>query len=311
MAVNNVILVGVDGSSQSLDAVRWAGARAAHTGSEVHLVCAYSLPSFTASSLDGGYTAFDDTSLQEGAQTILDEAKALITDPQITVRTITEPGDPTGVLVDFSKEVKLIAVGTRGRGGFADRLLGTVSSALPAHTQCPCVVIPTYHQGALYTPVKRIVVGVDGSGPSASSLQFAIQEAMIWNAELTVISAVPMASGSGMLAWLPAAVDRDAVLADVRAGIDQSIAQAQAKIPGSEKMKIRRHALDGNAAALLSEFSTAVELLVVGTRGRGGFAGLLLGSTSQAVLNHAVCPIMVVPTRPDTKDEMPKQWERR
>ena len=63
------------------------------------------------------------------------------------------------------------------------------------------------------------------------------------------------------------------------------------------------HALDGNAAALMAEFSTAVELLVVGTRGRGGFRGLLMGSTSQAVLHHAACPVMVVPARVANPDE--------
>ena len=65
-------------------------------------------------------------------------------------------------------------------------------------------------------------------------------------------------------------------------------------------MTVKRHALDGNAAQLMSEFSTAVDLVVVGSRGRGGFSGLLLGSTSQGVLSHAACPVMVVPSRVKT-----------
>ena len=123
-------------------------------------------------------------------------------------------------------------------------------------------------------------------------------EAEAWGAELTAIAAVPMASGAGALAWLPAAVDREQVLIDVRSGLDRAIAEATEGHPG---VTVRRHALDGNAAELMAEFSTAVDLVVVGSRGRGGFSGLLLGSTSQGVLSHAACPVMVVPTR--SKDD--------
>src|SRR5690625_6998680 len=74
-------------------------------------------------------------------------------------------------------------------------------------------------------------------------------------------------------------------------------------------VKIRRHVLDGTGASLLTEFSTAVDLIVVGSRGRGGFAGMLLGSTSQTVLNHAICPVMVVTTRVDSDDLHPTAVE--
>src|SRR5690625_2574810 len=70
-------------------------------------------------------------------------------------------------------------------------------------------------------------------------------------------------------------------------------------------VKIRRHVLDGTGASLLTEFSTAFDLIVVGSRGLGGFPGMLLGSTSQTVLNHAVCPIMVVTARVDSDDLYP------
>ena len=216
----------------------------------------------------------------------------------MTVTSSLETGDPAGVLVDLSSEAVLSVVGTRGGGGFADRLLGTVSSALPAHAHCPTVVVPRHTEGAEYTPVKRIVVGVDGSDSARKALKCAVVEAEAWGAELTAVAAVPMASGAGALAWLPAAVDRDQVLADVRSGLDRAVAEAVEGHPG---VTVRRHALDGNAAQLMSEFSTAVDLVVVGSRGRGGFSGLLLGSTSQGVLSHAACPVMVVPSR--TRDD--------
>lgn len=294
MAEDKVVLVGVDGSPESLGAVDWAVARAARAGWRVHILCAYSLPSFTTASLDGGYAALDDTAIRSGAQAVVDEAVARAQGHGVTVTSSLETGDPAGVLVDLSDEAVLAVVGTRGGGGFADRLLGTVSSALPAHAHCPTVVVPRHVEGADYTPVSRIVVGVDGSSSARKALKWAVAEADAWGAEITAVAAVPMASGAGALAWLPAAVDRDQVLADVRAGLDRAVAEAVEGYPG---VTVRRHALDGNAAQLMAEFSTAVDLIVVGSRGRGGFSGLLLGSTSQGVLSHAACPVMVVPSR--------------
>lgn len=297
MAEDKVVLVGVDGSPESIGAVDWAVARAAEQGWRVHLLCAYSLPSFTTASLDGGYAALDDTAIRAGAQSVVDEAVARVQGRGVTVTSSLETGDPAGVLIDLTDEAVLTVVGTRGHGGFADRLLGTVSSALPAHGHCPTVVVPRHIEGSAYTPVKRIVVGVDGSDSSRKALRWAVSEAEVWGAELTAIAAVPMASGAGALAWLPAAIDRDQVLADVRSGLDRSVAEAVADHP---QVVVRRHALDGNAAELMAEFSTAVDLVVVGSRGRGGFTGLLMGSVSQGVLQHASCPVMVVPSRSRT-----------
>lgn len=294
MSEDGVILVGVDGSPESLGAVDWAVARAARNDWRVHILCAYSLPSFTTASLDGGYAALDDTAVRSGAQAVVDEAVARVQGRNVAVTSSLETGDPAGVLVDLSGEAALAVVGTRGGGGFADRLLGTVSSALPAHAHCPTVVVPRHTEGAEYTPVRRIVVGVDGSESARKALRWAVHEAEAWEAELTAIAAVPMASGAGALAWLPAAVDREQVLADVRSGLDRAVADA---VEGHPAVVVRRHALDGNAAELMAEFSTAVDLVVVGLRGRGGFSGLLLGSVSQGVLSHASCPVMVVPAR--------------
>jgi len=192
-------------------------------------------------------------------------------------------------------------------GGFAERLLGTVSSALPAHAHCPTVVVPYRRDdrtGATaaeddgesrdHLPVRRIVVGVDGSAAAEVALERAIHEAEAWQAELTALAAVPVATSTSYLAWLPSAIDHEAVLRDVGEGLDVVVDRA---LTGHPDLQVRRHVLDGTAAQLLTEFSTAVDLVVVGSRGRGGFAGLLLGSTSQAVLHHASCPVMVVTTK--------------
>lgn len=294
MTREKVILVGVDGSEASLGALDWAVEEGRRRGWRVHVVCSYALPSFTAAALDGGYAALDDTAIQQGAQAVIDEARERARARGFEVSGSLETGDPSGVLVDLSREVDLVVVGSRGGGGFAERLLGTVSSALPAHAHCPVVVVPsTPAKAEGNMPIRRLVVGVDGSDSARVALRQAIDEAIVWDAEITAVAAVPISTGSGSLAWLPAAIDREEVLADVREGLNVAVTAAVA----GRDLTVRRHALDGNAAALLAEFSTAVDLVVVGSRGRGGFTGLLMGSTSQAVLQHARCPVMVVPVR--------------
>lgn len=288
-----VVLVGVDGSETGAVAAEWAAREARRLGWRLHVVCSYSVPTFTVASLEGGYAALDDSAIRGGAQEVLDAAVRAVAREGLEVSSSLETGDAAGVLVELSRHAGLAVVGTRGRGGFADRLLGTVSSALPAHAHCPTVVVPVREQHDVLGPIRRIVVGVDGSDSAQVALERAIDEAELWGAELTAVAAVPMATGSGMAAWLPAPTDREQVLEDVEAGLNAKVDAAL----GGRDVVVKRHALDGAAAALLTEFSTAVELIVVGTRGRGGFAGLLLGSTSQTLLHHAVCPILVVPAR--------------
>jgi nucleotide-binding universal stress UspA family protein len=328
MTHRDVVLVGVDGSPPSLAALDWAAAYARLHGHGLHLVCAYSIPSFTAAALDGGYAALDDTAIVEGARAVLDEAVARIADLGLRTTTAVATGDAAAVLVEMSRDAALAVVGTRGRGGFAERLLGTVSSALPAHAHCPTVVVPYRRSdgtgGGMVpgdsaseaavppvpeevaedrhdpAPLRRIVVGVDGSEAAELALDRAIAEAEVWGAEVTAVAAVPIASTASYLAWQPSTIDHEAVLRDIGAGLDVLVDRALADHPGVE---VRRHVLDGTAAQLLTEFSTAVDLVVVGSRGRGGFAGLLLGSTSQAVLHHSSCPVMVVTTR--ARDENP------
>lgn len=299
------ILVGVDGSAASMHALDWAAAEARTRRSPLHVVCSYTLPSFTAASLDGGYAALDDSAIQQGARAVLAEARQRVEGADLQLTTTVATGDAAAVLVEMSRDASLAVVGTRGKGGFADRLLGTVSSTLPAHAYCPTVVVPlrdqrrggvvpTAEDAAVVRPVRKMIVGVDGSPQADLALRHAIAESVAWGAELTAVAGVPVGTGSGVMAWLPATVDQTQILADVTEGLNVVVDRALADHPG---VTVRRHVLDGTGAELLTEFSTATDLIVVGSRGRGGFAGLLLGSTSQAVLHHAACPVMVVTNR--------------
>lgn len=302
MTRNETVLVGVDGSAPSLHALDWAAAYAGRWGWSLYLVCTYSLPSFTAASLDGGYAALDDSAIKDGARTVLDGARRRVEASGVSTSATLTAGDAAGVLVEMSKDHGLAVVGTRGHGGFTERLLGTVSSALPAHAHCPTVVVP-WRDGAGASRgdavdrapgIHRIVVGVDGSPTSEIALRCALRQSVIWDAELVAVSGVPVGAGAGVFAWLPSSVDHEQILADSRVGVDAVVDRHLADFPGRS---VRRIVLDGTGAELLTEFSAASDLLVVGSRGRGGFRGLLLGSTSQAVLHHSACPVMVVTKR--------------
>jgi nucleotide-binding universal stress UspA family protein len=305
MTRSSEILVGVDGSAASLHALDWAAQEARVHGFGLRLVCGYPLPSFAVASLDGGYAALDDSAIRAGAQAVVADAAAHVGGTGIPVTSHVTVGDAAAVLIDESARVAMAVVGSRGGGGFAERLLGTVSSALPAHAQCPTIVVPTRRkakgvppedEALVVRPVQRVVVGLDGSPQSELALRWAIREAKEWGVELVAVTAVPVTAGSGTLAGLPAAIDHEQMLEDVSTALDALIDRVVAEEPGAPT--ITRTVRDGTGAQLLTEASEKTDLLVVGSRGRGGFAGLLLGSTSQAVLHHAPCPVLVV--RPGT-----------
>ena len=308
MAHVQELVVGVDGSEESLDALKWAIARAARTNATLRVVCSYAIASYRAAALDGGLAVLNDNSLRLGAERVVEEAAAAAAASGVSVFTQVEVGDPASVLVELSESADMVVIGSRGRGGLADRLLGSVSSSVPAHSKCPVVVVPPHRSGKPFVPVERIVVGTDGSETASSALKKAVDEAVVWDAELTVVAAVPIATSGGMMGWVPPPMDRQALISE----INESMGQAIEAAVECRDVEVAQHALDGSLAALLTEFSTAVDLVVVGTRGGGGFAGMFLGSTSQTVLAHSTCPVMTVPSRHRDRRPGPAQvWERR
>ena len=140
------------------------------------------------------------------------------------------------------------------------------------------------------------MVGVDGSEQARVAVLEAAAQAERLAAPLRVVCAVPQYSGS--LAWVPAPMDREALFADIQVQLKAGVAWLQSHYPG---LTIETRLLDGSPVDVLVEASRHVELVVVGTRGRGGFTGMLLGSTSDGVLHHAKSPVMVVPDREDPR----------
>ncbi|MGC5628303.1 universal stress protein [Georgenia sp. Z1344] len=285
------IVVGVDGSEISLGALDWAAHVAAVRGLGLHIVCAYRLPSYMAAGR-AGTVVVDEASVREAAQAVVDDAAARVAHHGVPVRTSVDPGDPSGVLIELSKDARAVVCGTRGGGGFTDRLLGAVPSAVPAHAHSPAVVVPAPREEP-FVPIRRIAVGVDGSPSARLAVTVALNLAESFGAEVHAVAAVPLTAGASAMAWVPSTVDHEEILADVRASIDEVVEPLLA----GRDITVHRRAVDGNPAAVLAEVSEQVDLLAVGSRGRGGFAGLVLGSTSQAVLGHAKCPVIVTPSR--------------
>ncbi|WP_434995995.1 universal stress protein [Arthrobacter sp. Ld5] len=309
------IVVGVDGSDQSICALLWAAREAARRDAPLYVVTAYTVPVFAASSMDAGYATVDDEVIRESAQAVLDEAVSRLEGMALEVHPRIESGDAAGVLLDLSEDAELMVVGSRGRGGFVGRLLGSVSSALPAHAKCPTAVIPVCTGARLGHPELGrkqgrdrdvppaavepvVVVGVDGSEQARMASLAAAEEARSRGLPLRVICSVAPFNGS--LAWVPAPVDREALHADLTVQLAAGRDWLQSHYPD---VTITVDLVDGPPAEVLIEASATSELLVVGTRGRGGFAGMLLGSTSQGVLHHARGPVLVVPDRADPRLE--------
>ena len=309
MINDKAILVGVDGSHASYKATWWAANYAKHAGLTLQIVCAYSLPSYAAVSFDATYTAMgDDNAAHSDAQEILSKAKAIADEQGVEATTLIVTGDPASVFVELSRNYNLIVIGNRGKGGLAERLLGTTSSSLPAYAYCPIVVVPyTDDDGNLMhlnNTITKVAVGSDESKWGLKALEIAADFAAAWDAELDVISAVPNMKGS----------DDEGVMASFKDDLEVRIKPLEEAHPD---LKINKQIVPGPAVGALTKASYDHDVVVVGSRGRGGFTGLLLGSTSQGLLQHAVGPVYVVPrkyveaaeTRLDTGPSSPAEGQ--
>jgi nucleotide-binding universal stress UspA family protein len=136
------IVVGVDGSPPSVEALRWAVAEAAAHGAEVVAVAAWEFPFVPSGPGAGFYVGPTADDLTEDAVHQLDEALGQLDTGSVTVTRLTEYGSPAHVLLEQSAGADLLVVGARGHGGFTGLLLGSVSQQCATHAVCPTVVVP-------------------------------------------------------------------------------------------------------------------------------------------------------------------------
>lgn len=283
------IVVGVDGSADSIAAARWAVDEARLRRRPVTLVHVYSwpVPVVPMAPVPSSWT---EETLRRAAEALVAEAVAAVRTEDVPVTGDVRSGPVAYTLVEASRGADLVVLGHRGRGGFATLLLGSVAATVAAHARCPVAVVRPY-TGQL--PADNLVlVGADGSPASGTAVGFAFEEADLRGATLGVVRAWRPPGPSWRSDVRPAGYDDLAELETAEALWLQDWVQ-----PWREKhpqVPVRWMLTGNRPAAGLVEAARKAVLLVVGSRGHGGFAGLLLGSVSQQVINHAPCPVVVV-----------------
>ncbi|GAA0909380.1 universal stress protein [Pseudonocardia zijingensis] len=281
------VVVGVDGSEPARRAVRWAAQEAVRRRVPLRVVTAFEW-------LRGqpiGYVGMGDSyreimlgvsrrHLAEAAQLAEQEQ------PELEVQSQLVVGFPIAVLTDEARRAQLVVIGDRGLGGVTGLLLGSVAVALGAHAECPVVVV----RGDAETPDPEapVVVGVDGSPTSEAALAFAYEAAAVRNVPLVAVHTWWDLLVDPAVAPL---LDWDAIEDGERQLLAERLAGWAEKFPD---VPVRRVVTRDHAAHALVEQSLRAQLVVVGSRGRGSIAGLVLGSVSHAVLHRAHCPVAVV-----------------
>jgi len=287
---SNEIIVGVDGAAPSRTALRWASREAARRGAELVVLLAYNwrVP---------GTPAILGPELEQAAQ---DQAELVVADavgeahaiaPTVSVRGHAVLADPAPALVNAGRDGAMIVVGSRGRHGFPAALVGSVSQQVALHAHGPVVVV----RGKAEPAEGAVVVGFDGSPGADEALRAAFEEANLRDRRLTVVKAITTTLPSWPVSLPPLAYDREAVRLAAQADLEHMLESWSAKYPD---VTVAARAVIGNPSRVLIAASQGAQLIVVGTRGHGGFAGLLLGSVGLHLLHHAECPLLVARPQP-------------
>ncbi|MDN6326139.1 MAG: universal stress protein [Corynebacterium sp.] len=306
----NEIVVAVDGSDAGAAAVAWAANAAAKRSAPLKLVTAYTMPQFMyADGMIPPQELYDQ--LEDEAMEKINDAREIVTgfDENIEVSYYIGEATPIDLLLQLSEDADIVVMGSRGLGGLSGLVLGSVSSAVVSHAACPVVVVRKDNDVTVENKYGPVVVGVDGSDISRKALDYAFREADARGATLRAVHSWADAQVQTSLVGQAALqthqdakypqerkIQLDAMSAQERKILQDELAPMREKYP---EVTVEEVVERDRPIQVLKENSDDAQLLVLGSHGRGGFRGMLLGSTSRALLQYAPCPMMVV--RPNHK----------
>lgn len=291
------VVVGFDGSRGAQIALDWAAetARRQHKALTV-LHCGAPPPA-----LSPPYPVTIRPSLDDEPRGVLEtgiERASKVLGPADVVG-LNAAGSPAAELVRASEQADLIVTGSRGRGRLLGGLLGSTSYAVTAHAHCPAVVVRTEPSKEPTTPEPpgpehHVVVGVDGSAASTRAVHAAAELAASTGAPLHLVCVAQAASMEAVM-YTETAKAGDEHTHAMRQEAERTLEHAAEPVRiARPDVRVETEVLFGEPGHALADLGARAGLVVVGSRGRGGFAGLLLGSVSHTVIHEAACPVMVV-----------------
>lgn len=283
----STVLVGFDGSADAQRALDWGITEAAERKAVLRVVIS------RGSRLSAYPRPMDEVTSALTAKWV-GQAEETLRQAGLPVDLVeVVDGAPAEVLVNGSDPSTVVVLGSQGYGRISGPYMGSVSQHVARYAAGPVVVVrPAANPGS-----TRIVVGVDGSGGSEDALEFAFERASRTGAALFVIygwrshagTVVGMGGAAPFGVAVPVTVAEETTSAELL--LAESVAGLSEKYP---EVQVYREAIPVPAARVLADASQNAAMVVVGSRGRGAWAGLLLGSVSQAVLHHAECPVAIV-----------------
>lgn len=287
------VLAAVNGTEASLRALDWAADEALMRDRSLRIVYAFDWPLYHRVPLSvPGFSA------ERLAQGVVDEAERRAAEraPGLRTTAVFKVGDAAPVLMMESAEAELAVIGSRLQSRLGAVLLGSTGLELAAAGRCPVVVVPDRDPKP---PVRRIVVGLDGSASARAAAEWAFAAAARRGAALRAVIAHEPVSRRLMGHWEAPVRDGaeqaelEEAAREARRLLSESLAGLREHHP---QVEVEESAVPGHPAQVLADASAGCDLLVVGSRGRGGFTGMLLGSVSQSALTHASVPVAVVPS---------------